>query len=30
MTKPLDTIHHTAIQVKNIADAVTWYTERYA
>ncbi|GAB6034708.1 hypothetical protein JCM17795_09100 [Galenea microaerophila] len=30
MTKPLDTIHHTAIQVKNIAHAVTWYTERFA
>ena len=30
MTKSLDTIHHTAIQVKNIAHAVTWYTERFA
>ena len=30
MTKPLDIIHHTAIQVKDIANAVTWYTERYA
>ena len=30
MTKPLDIIHHTAIQVKDIANAVAWYTERYA
>ena len=30
MTKPLDMIHHIAIQVKDIADAVTWYTDRYA
>ena len=26
----LDTLHHTAIQVKNIAAAVTWYTERFS
>ena len=25
----LDTIHHTAIQVKNIAHAVTWYKDSY-
>jgi len=29
MTKQLDTIHHTAIQVKDIAKAVSWYTERF-
>ena len=29
MTKQLDAIHHTAIQVKNIANAVSWYTERF-
>lgn len=30
MTKKLDTIHHTAIQVKDIAKAATWYLERFA
>ena len=30
MSKKLDTIHHTAIQVKDIAKAVTWYIERFA
>jgi len=30
MTKKLATIHHTAIQVKDIAKAVTWYLERFA
>lgn len=30
MTKKLDTIHRTAIQVKDIAKAVTWYLERFA
>ena len=30
MTKKLDTIHHTAIQVKDIAKAVAWYLERFA
>jgi len=30
MTKKLDTIHHTAIQVKDIAKAVTWNLERFA
>ena len=30
MTKLLDTIHHTAIQVRNIAKAVSWYTERFS
>lgn len=29
MTNKLDTIHHTAIQVKNIKAAVDWYTERF-
>jgi len=30
MNKTLDTIHHTAIQVKDIAKAVIWYTEHFA
>jgi catechol 2,3-dioxygenase-like lactoylglutathione lyase family enzyme len=30
MNKSLDAIHHTAIQVKNIATAVSWYKERFA
>ena len=30
MNKILDTIHHTAIQVKDIAKAVIWYTEHFA
>ena len=30
MTKKLDTIHHAAIQVKDIAKAVTWYLERFS
>ena len=30
MTKKLDTIHHTAIQIKDIAKAVTCYLERFA
>ena len=31
MTKQrqLDDIHHTAIQVKNIANSVSWYTENF-
>ena len=29
MTKRLDRIHHTAIQVKDIATAVSWYTKRF-
>jgi extradiol dioxygenase family protein len=29
MAKKLDIIHHTAIQVQNIAQAVLWYTERF-
>ena len=29
MTPSLDTIHHVAIQVQNIRNAVDWYTERY-
>jgi hypothetical protein len=29
MTKELDTIHHIAIQVKDIAQSVFWYTQRY-
>lgn len=29
MTQPLDTLHHTAIQVKNIAEAVAWYREQF-
>lgn len=29
MEKDLSTIHHTAIQVKDIAKAVLWYTERF-
>jgi catechol 2,3-dioxygenase-like lactoylglutathione lyase family enzyme len=29
MHKELDTIHHTAIQVKNIAKAVSWYTKHF-
>jgi len=30
MTKPLDTIHHTAIQVRDIAASVAWYSQHYA
>ena len=30
MNKILDTIHHTTIQVKDIATAVIWYTEHFA
>jgi len=30
MNKSLDAIHHIAIQVKNIATAVSWYKERFA
>ena len=30
MNKELDSIHHTAIQVKDIAAAVSWYTERFS
>lgn len=30
MNKELDTIHHTAIQVKDIAQAVSWYSERFS
>ena len=29
MIKKLDTIHHTAIQVHDIAMAVSWYTEHF-
>jgi len=29
MTKPLDTLHHIAIQVADIAKAIDWYTENY-
>ena len=29
MDENLDTIHHTAIQVKNISKAVSWYTEHF-
>ena len=29
MSESLDTIHHTAIQVDNIEDAVNWYRKRY-
>lgn len=29
MTKQLDDIHHTAIQVKNITSSVSWYTKRF-
>jgi len=29
MNKPLDTIHHIAIQVKDISESVSWYTEHY-
>ncbi|UJF18344.1 VOC family protein [Vibrio sp. SS-MA-C1-2] len=29
MNKKLDTLHHTAIQVENIAESVTWYTENF-
>lgn len=30
MTKKLDAIHHTTIQIKDISKAVTWYLERFA
>ncbi len=30
MDKILDTIHHTAIQVQNIAQSVSWYTDRFS
>lgn len=30
MNKKLDVIHHTAIQVKDIAQSVDWYTENFA
>ncbi len=30
MSTSLDTIHHTAIQVENIARSVRWYTDRFA
>ena len=30
MTKQFDTIHHIAIQVKDISKAVSWYIERFA
>lgn len=30
MTKRLDTIHHTAIQVQDIAKAVTWYFKHFS
>lgn len=30
MSKGLDTIHHLAIQVKNVDQAVLWYTERFS
>lgn len=29
MTTELDIIHHTAIQVRDIATAVSWYSKRY-
>ena len=29
MTQKLDTLHHTAIQVADIAKAVKWYTDRF-
>lgn len=29
-SQKLDTLHHTAIQVKDIAEAVDWYTKRFA
>ena len=29
MNNTLDTLHHTAIQVKDIAKSVSWYTERF-
>ncbi|GFZ81448.1 hypothetical protein RLOatenuis_2390 [Rickettsiales bacterium] len=29
MSRALDTIHHMAIQVKDIAEAVSWYTDRF-
>ena len=29
MTTPLDTLHHTALQVPDIAQAVAWYTEHF-
>jgi catechol 2,3-dioxygenase-like lactoylglutathione lyase family enzyme len=29
MNKELDIIHHTAIQVKDIAEGVSWYTQRF-
>lgn len=30
MTKTLDTIHHTAIQVADIAESVSWYTSHFS
>lgn len=30
MDKKLDTIHHTAIQVQDIAKSVKWYTDNFA
>lgn len=30
MTKKLDNLHHIAIQVKDIAKAVNWYTEQFS
>jgi len=30
MNKKLDIIHHTAIQVQNISESVSWYTENFS
>ena len=30
MSKALDTIHHTAIQVADVSKAVTWYTDHFS